>query len=361
MSGRNSNKLATYRFNALAVWQSKLPNVKGAVLPPSNNRPNPLVTDTAVFASIFAPGAVCALQRETGELLWRRELAGLGDAAVYKAGGILFAKTPHTLYAMDPDSGQILWTFCPYGTSGETMYSSPTVHGQSVFIGDRRGFLHCLDLRTGKTKWRQHTSKAKNNDVNSTPLVHGGLVIVATNANRAVAYDPQTGELAWISRLDGPAVRGPLVFQRLVAAFTDSIYLLEPKTGKAVRTFSWKGDGINGATSTPKNIVGTLRGKWPPDGGTELVTELVAVNSTRIQFSVVHNGWISFVRYVRETKLVYMSHLDGIYACCPTDGRLIWNIKLAERRPEGVGLVEVKNNTIYALTGTGHVFALRHP
>jgi outer membrane protein assembly factor BamB len=193
--------------------------------------------------------------------------------------------------------------------------------------------------------------------VNSTPLIFGGLVIVGTNANRAVAYEAQTGKLAWVRKLDGGSVFGPLLFQRMAAIFTDSIYLLEPKTGQVVQKFSWKDDGITGATSTPKNIVGTLRGPSPPS----LETQLVGVNKARKQFSTLHKDWLMFMRYARETKLVYVSHLRGIYVCDPNNGGLLCDIKLSEKRPGGVGLVEVRENIIYALTAAGHVFALRHP
>ncbi len=344
-----------YRFTALALWRAKLPNVKNALLPPSNERPNPLVTESMVVTSIFSPGAILALQRTNGKLLWRKEILGLGGDSVYSAGGRLFAKSSHTLYAMDPDSGATLWVFCPYGSSGETIYSLPAAHGQSIFIGDRRGFLHCLEISTGRTQWRRRTNR--NDDVNSTPLIHSGLVIVGTNANRAVAYEAQTGELAWVRKLDGPSTFGPLLFRRLAAIFTDSIYLLEPKTGEVVEKFSWKDDGVTGGTSTPKNIIATLRGPWPPSGE----TQLVGVNKVQTQFSATHKNWLMFMRYARETNLIYISHLRGIYVCQPTDGRLICDIKLDEKRAEGVGLVEVRKGIIYALTATGHVFALRHP
>ena len=351
------SELTAYRFAALALWRTKLPNVKHGLLPPSNERPNPLVTESMVVASIFSPGAICALERTTGKLIWRKEVVGLGGDSVYSAGGRLFAKTSHTLYAMDTDSGATIWTFCPYGPSGETIYSLPSAYGQSIFIGDRRGFLHCLDMRTGETRWRRRTNRAQNDDVNSTPLIRGGLVIVGTNANRAVAYEARNGKLVWIRKLDGPSVFGPLMFRGFAVLFTDSIYLLETKTGEVVQKFSWKDDGVTGATSTPKNIVGTLRGPSPPSGQ----TQLVGVNKARTQFSTVHKDWLMFMRYARETNLVYISHLRGIYLCDPNNGRLLCDIRLSEKRPEGVGLVDVREDIIYALTATGHVFALRHP
>jgi hypothetical protein len=46
-----------HSFNDLALWRVKLPHVKHAILPPSNDRPNPVVSDSMVPASIFSPGA----------------------------------------------------------------------------------------------------------------------------------------------------------------------------------------------------------------------------------------------------------------------------------------------------------------
>jgi outer membrane protein assembly factor BamB len=357
MKRRETRETTTYSFDDLALWRTKLTNVKHAILPPSNDRPNPVVTDSMVVASIFSPGTVCAFEHKTGKLLWRTEIVGFGGPSVYCVNGRILAKSSHTLYALSPSSGEILWTFSPYGPSGETMYSSPSVHGQSIFIGDRRGILHCLDMRTGRTKWQRRTNRAKNDDVNSTPLISTGLVIVGTNANRAVAYYAHTGELAWVRKLDGPSVFGPLFFQKLAAIFTESIYLLEPGTGEVIRKYSWKDECITVATSTPREIVGTLRGKSPQSGD----CQLVGVNKARMQYSTLHKSWWWAMRYARETNLVYMSHLEGVYACDPNDGHLIFDIRLSEDRPEGLAVVEVQKKTIYALTGTGLVYALRHP
>jgi outer membrane protein assembly factor BamB len=121
------SKNLTYDFDELTIWRTKLPDVKHAILPPSNNRPNPRVIDGLVVVSIFSPGAICALDRKTGMLAWRREFHELASAAVYDANGTLFAKTLNTLHALEPETGKSVWSFCPHGDSGETMYSSPTV------------------------------------------------------------------------------------------------------------------------------------------------------------------------------------------------------------------------------------------
>ena len=87
----------TFAFREPTIWRTKLPHVEQAAMPPSNTRPNPLVVDDRLFASVFSPGAVCALDRNSGKLLWSRELSGLGGASVYSYHGRLFAKSSHTL------------------------------------------------------------------------------------------------------------------------------------------------------------------------------------------------------------------------------------------------------------------------
>ena len=344
------------RFSEIAVWRTRLPGVKHAILPPHDNRPNPFIADSHLYVSVFAPGAVCALNRVTGKLIWRKEIPKLASSAVHLAGGKLFAKTAHTIYALEPNTGATIWSFCPYGTSGEWIYSAPTVRGSSVFIGDRCGYLHSLDLSSGRPLWKQRTNRAKNDDVNTTPLVTDGLVVVGTNAKRALAYDAETGERVWTCPLDGPSGFGPLAYKGLIAVFTDSVYLLQPKTGKIVHKFSWKNDGVTTAASTPKGIIATLRGKWPPSG----TIELVCLTESGIQFSKTLQAFMAFLRYVPESKLLYISHLEGIDIFHPQTGNVICTIKQG-KGPAEVGPIEVKDNKIYALCGDGYVYALRHP
>lgn len=347
---------SSYTFDELVVWRTKLPKAEHAVLPPSNNRPNPLATDTMLYVSVFSPGAVYALERRTGKIAWEREIPTFGGSAVCLADGKLFAQTPNTLFALDPETGNTLWSFCPYGDWGESIYSALTLHQNSVFIGDRRGYLHCLDSQTGGTCWKKRTSRAKNDDVNSTPIVLNGLVIIATNARMAIAYEAKTGERAWVSKLDGPSHFGPLVCRGLLAVVTDSIYLLRPETGRIVRRLSWKDDAVSEAESTPRGIIAILRGKESSGAN----ATILGLNEKGVQFTEVSKVFVAFLHYAGETNLIYVSHLEGIDLHRSKDGRLLCRL---ERRkvPAGNSLVDVRQKSIYALTADGYVYALRHP
>jgi hypothetical protein len=365
MASKRKSLPPTFSFRDLTVWRTKLPDVQFGVLPPSNNRPNPLATKDLVYASVFAPGAICALERDRGKLIWRRELHKYGGASPYLSGGRLFAKTSNTLFALQPDSGETLWSFSPYGTDGESIYSSPSAHENRVYIGDRKGHLHCLDTESGRTIWRRQTNRARNSDVNSTPALLDGLVIVSTNAGTAVAYDARSGKTAWKQKLDGPSTFGPLVHGDSVLAVSDSLYLLN-RAGRLQRRFSWKDEKVYQADSTPRGIVLTF---WPksatrspePASKTEPSRLTFLVTKSGIQRTTTFVEFCSSFRYAPATRLLYLSHLHGIDLINAGDGTVLCQLKATTDPRNGVALVDVREKKIYVLTGDESVHALRHP
>ena len=82
VSTKKAQRPRTFTFEELSVWRTQA-NVNFAVLPPGNTRPNPLIADDKLFVSVFSPGAVCALERDTGRLMWRRELGKLRRVGLF--------------------------------------------------------------------------------------------------------------------------------------------------------------------------------------------------------------------------------------------------------------------------------------
>jgi outer membrane protein assembly factor BamB len=349
------SKNLTYDVDELTIWRTKLPDVKHAILPPSNNRPNPRVIDGLVVVSVFSPGAICALDRKTGMLVWRREFHELASAAVYDANGTLFAKTLNTLHALEPETGKTVWSFCPHGDSGETMYSSPTVHENSVFIGDRDGYLYCLEFQTGRVLWKQLTSEARNCDVNSTPVVTNGMVVVGTNANMAAAYDIKTGNRVWFRELDGPSLHGPLLLGSCLAVFADSVYFLAPESGQIVQRFSWDDNRADSPNCVGDDVIAILRSNASVDG----VYKLVRLGEPSIRFTKTCENFATSLIYAIETNRIYVSHFGGLDVRHPNDGEIAFRITGKEL--EEPGSPDVKDHVIYVVTGDGFAYALIHP
>lgn len=334
------------------IWKTKLPKVEHGFLPPSVSRPNPLVIGSSLYVSAFSSGALFCLSRRSGEILWSRELSPFGSDSPLWVAGRVFAKSSHTLFAFDPRTGGELWRFCPYGTEHESLYSHPTVWRQRVFIGDRQGFVHCLSVRTGQRIWSRQTNSA-NADVNSTPIVIGGVVIVGTNARRVVALDANTGRGVWKRRVDGPAVYGLLRHKRFVIVLGSSVYLISPETGEIEKRLRWSDSAVESVEDFGTKLVAVMKDS-AMSGAHELVVCDIARGSQR---PVSHELWCPILRYVRDTRIGYLSHLHGV-RLINTRGETISDLHIDE---DGVGLVDVKNNVIYAVTGQGNVLAIRHP
>jgi outer membrane protein assembly factor BamB len=374
MASTRKTQPKTVGFLDLTVWKTKLPDCQFAVLPASNTRPNPLATQDRLYASVFAPGAICALERGDGKLIWRRELPKYSGASVYLYERKLFAKTSNTLFALNPDSGETFWSFCPYGTDGESIYSSPSAQQNRVFIGDRRGYLHCLDADSGKTIWRNLTNRAGGN-VNSTPLVVRDLVIVSTNAKTAVAYEAVSGKLAWEQGLDGPSVFEPVLHKRSVLVVSGSLYVLNPTSGKIQLRLFWRDSKVQQAASTPQSIIVMLRPEIPhteisathveeitataAELGSKTAMCFIATSGTKRKRQIA--AFCPQFRYEASTRLVYLSHLGGVDILRPTTGAPVCQLTTNSDTRGGTGLVDVTDGTIYVLTGDGTVHALRHP
>jgi PQQ-like domain len=345
----------TFTFEQLTIWRRQLPNVENAVLPASNNRPNPLMADNKLFVSVCSPGAICALRAEDGELIWRREIPKLAAASVYANKAHLLAQSAHTLYSLAATYGEILWTFSPQGTEGETMYSSPTLHEGRVYIGDRRGVLHCLDVKSGEVIWSEKTNQNEK-DLNSTPLIFKELVVVTTNAATAVAYNTVNGELVWKQALDGPSVFGPLMFKGRAAVIAASLYLLDGRTGEIERQFKWENDTVSFAESGGETMLVGLCGSWPPDGNTKFVW----LNESGIKAEAMREGFCLQPRYIPSTELMYLSHLGGIDVWHADTGDVLCQIKSPRTVGGDAALPDAKEH-LYVLTGDGGVYALNHP
>jgi outer membrane protein assembly factor BamB len=66
-----------------------------------------------------------------------------------------------------------------------------------VAIGDKGGFLHLVDLRSGALRWSAQLSRGKACRVVSRPVMLENGVIASTFFGAVFALDPGTGTLLW--------------------------------------------------------------------------------------------------------------------------------------------------------------------
>jgi quinohemoprotein ethanol dehydrogenase len=150
--------------------------------------------------------------------VWRTHLNGSGTESKYSGqaqpivydGVIYMATGANDVFALDVDTGRILWTYeanldpnitvicCGWMSRGVALGEG------KVFSGQLDGKLVALDAATGNVAWStQAETNADGFSITSAPLYYDGLVITGfaggdrASRGRVKAYDARSGELEW--------------------------------------------------------------------------------------------------------------------------------------------------------------------
>lgn len=131
-----------------------------------------------------------AYEARTGKLAWTYPTRGaIKSSFAYDAKRrlILFSSWDGRLYAVHAADGSPAFSFL---TSTPT-FSTPLVHGDTVFFSSLDKFLYAIDLDTGLPRWHFLT----HGRIFSSPVVADGSVWIGSNDGRLYELDPETGLL----------------------------------------------------------------------------------------------------------------------------------------------------------------------
>ncbi len=216
---------AEFGANKNLAWKTAVPF----------SRSSPVVTADRVFltASEGDKLITLALDRKTGKILWRRDVARARHMPIYKAndaasptpvsdGKNLFAFFAELgLIAYSPE-GNELWRV-PLGpfNSFYGMGGSPVLAGNTlVMVCDQRenSFIIAVDARNGKTLWKTNRT---NFEGYATPAIYtpkdGPAEVIVLGSNSLDAYSLDKGErLWWVTKIGSYPKGVPVVGTNMV-------------------------------------------------------------------------------------------------------------------------------------------------
>jgi outer membrane protein assembly factor BamB len=210
-------------------------------------------------------------------VVWRRQV-GEGFAAPVVQGDrlILFHRIgdQEVVECLDTGSGKGRWKFA-YATQyqddfgkGNGPRATPVIADGRVFTLGADGWLHCVDLASGRKVWgrsvtRDYQVSRNFFGVGSSPLVEGKLLLVNVGGKGAgiVAFAADSGREVWKATSDGASYASPVAAtmdgQRTAVFFTrQGIVLLDPASGAVRYTQRWRARNeasVNAATPVVVN------------------------------------------------------------------------------------------------------------
>ena len=346
----------------------------------------PVVADDLYFTEAWTGGTAFALAPTDGAEQWSNsDLPPMRWAPALHDDRLLVITREEgnvvRLHALDTASGDQLWVQEEgiTASSGEYPPISPTVRGESVYIGSNRGVLRC-DATTGGIDWTAtlgpHVVETENGPTWRTdwakPAVTADRVFTfdmndSYRATRTVyAVDRRTGDREWTAELD---VGDEWYLKAHVVAGADRVFVsaLKPHMSAGMDDSPWSGaerlfalDAGSGEVawdwklprktlSPPAYADGTLYvGEWYPDADTGQLHAIdVSDGGLTWSYETVVGAVLS-PTVAGDT--VYLSQGTELAAIARADGTRRWRLELGAR----IGPPVIVGETAYIQTNPGH-------
>lgn len=120
--------------------------------------------------------------------------------------------------------------------SGTSIYASPAVEGNLVFVGDDRGDMTAYELNTGKQRWKYSTGKR----IAGTPAVSQGIVAFGSADKSIYGLDAKSGKKQWEVKANAPVLGAVSVAEGIAyIGSSDHIFrAIDIKTGNVKWTYT---------------------------------------------------------------------------------------------------------------------------
>ncbi len=271
----------------------------------SSGWPGLTVEDASTAYLSFNQG-VYAVDLAQGTLRWRfpekpsRSQTFYAPPVLTPDGQLLAASYDHNLYSLNPENGQLLWTF-----AGATNHyiGAPLVTEDAIYAPNADGGLYALTLQ-GEQRWVFRSRHA----LWATPATDGRRLYLPAMDHHLYALHPADGQVIWQVDLGGAMASPPAL-----------------------------ADGVL--------YVGTFADK------------VVAVNAEdgTVRWEAATNAWVWSTPLLSQGRLFFGDVSGTFYALNAEDGKTLWSIQ-----PDGpiVGAPAAGDDTLYFTTEQGTLYAV---
>lgn len=147
-------------------------------------------------------------------------------------------------YVLNKTNGEVLWTRKLNGA----IRSKPVINQQLVMINDASGKLYALNKSTGEEVWNFSMGKEMRVDMwdyyLSSPVVDNDVVYIGSGDKHIYAIDAVKGTLIWKYKTNGIVHAAPIIYENklFIGSFDGFFYALDKNVGVELWKFKTVGD-----------------------------------------------------------------------------------------------------------------------
>ena len=250
---------------------------------------------------------IYALQLSNGNIKWRFPEKEDGNKLFFAAptvtsdGQLIVASYDHKLYSLNPDNGQINWTF---EKAKGKFIASPLVTEDAIYASCADENLYAIDMK-GNPLWVFPTKHA----LWSKPVLHNGVLYLAALDSQLYAFNPKNGDVIWSIDMGGASVATPV---------------LDAKGNLYIGTFA---------------------------------KEMLSIDpSGKIRWRTTTQAWVWSSALIDEQQVYFGDTSGNFYGLDLSNGKVNWQIIPSATPISGTPLLI--NNTIYFANEGGILYAI---
>ena len=288
------------------------------------------------------------LQWNADSIKWKKEITGSGQSSVIQSGGKLFLTSADQeggfrfVHCLDKDTGDLLWKREVKNTREEAVHRmntwatpTPATDGNKVVAFFGPAGLHCFDLE-GKKLWEVDLGDFPGSwGVAASPVIIDGVVLQncdSTGPSRLVAIDLDSGKTVWETKRETKP-RGGWSTPIVISVQDKRQIVLNGEFGARGYSFAdgkelWFCKSFNGRGSPVPfydgKLVFVVNGK-PGDLYAIDPTGRGDVTKTHMKWHAKRNGGRDLPSPASANGLVLVTSMSGIITCYDAkDGKTLW-------------------------------------
>src|SRR5436190_4343812 len=202
MLKNNGALYALSRRSGRVLWKKKVGALAAA---------SPAYAHNSVYAVLLqrykgSPGGrIIALDAKNGRVRWSRKLPSRSESSpLVDHGRVFFGTEDGTVYCLHARNGSVRWRF---RAGGAVKAALAMDHDRNLYFGAYGGGVYSLRARDGSVRW----SASTGGNVYSTAAVAYDRIYLGSTDGNVYSFGAQTGRLAWRHGTGGYVYGSPAV------------------------------------------------------------------------------------------------------------------------------------------------------
>jgi outer membrane protein assembly factor BamB len=298
-------------------------------------------------------------------VLWQTNTGyTIGCAPAVSGNTIIVGNNKGFIEAYSLRNGKKLWS----RKTGASVYSTPAIGVERAVVGSSDGTIYCLNVKDGAVVWKH----AVRGPVVASPLIADGTVYCGSSDGVFRALSLATGETKWeYAGVAGFVESTPLLYQNNIVfgAWDTFLYALNSRTGELV--WKWANGNpvrnLSPAACTPVGAGGKIfivapdRYMTAIDAATGMPVWRSSTHQVRESIGISVDSTAVFVRTMNDTLFAFASAAAAPKELWKLDCRYGYDIdpSMPEEK-DGSIFFGTKNGLVYCIDARAHEVPMCH-